>query len=98
MATSFELAQEAKARGNAAFQAGDFSSAVDHFSKAIELNPSDAVVYSNRSGAYASLKQFDLALKDAETCVKLKPDWPKVRCLLDTPVLLWGVHAAAWMA
>ncbi|KAL8424640.1 hypothetical protein Efla_004263 [Eimeria flavescens] len=77
MATSAELAQEAKARGNASFQAGDFASAVEHFTKAIELSPSDAVLYSNRSGAYASLKQFENALKDAETCVKLKPDWPK---------------------
>lgn len=77
MATSMELAQEAKAKGNAAFQAGDFTSAVQHFTKAIELSPSDAVLYSNRSGAYASLKQFENALKDAEMCVKLKPDWAK---------------------
>lgn len=77
MATSGELALEAKAKGNAAFQAGDFGSAVEHFTKAIELSPSDAVLYSNRSGAYASLKQFENALKDAEMCVKLKPDWAK---------------------
>lgn len=78
MASSLELAQEEKARGNAAFQAGDFSTAVQHFSKAIELSPADAVLYSNRSGSYASLKQFENALKDAEMCVKLKPDWAKV--------------------
>ncbi|KAL8437490.1 hypothetical protein ACSSS7_000872 [Eimeria intestinalis] len=77
MATSAELSQEAKAKGNAAFQAGDFKAAVEHFTKAIELSPSDAVLYSNRSGAYASLKQFEDALKDAEMCVKLKPDWAK---------------------
>lgn len=77
MASSLELAQEEKAKGNAAFQAGDFSTAVQHFSKAIELSPADAVLYSNRSGAYASLKQFENALKDAEMCVKLKPDWAK---------------------
>lgn len=77
MATSVELAQEAKAKGNASFQAGDFSAAVQHFTKAIELNPSDHVLYSNRSGAYASLKQFENALKDAEMCIKLKPDWAK---------------------
>lgn len=78
MATSAELALEAKAKGNAAFQAGDFATAVQHFTKAIELSPSDAVLYSNRSGAYASLKQFENALNDAEMCVKLKPDWAKV--------------------
>ena len=78
MATSAELAQEAKAKGNASFQAGNFTAAVEHFTKAIELSPSDAVLYSNRSGAYASLKQFENALKDAEMCVQLKPDWAKV--------------------
>ncbi|CDJ49419.1 Hsc70/Hsp90-organizing protein, putative [Eimeria brunetti] len=77
MATSAEQAQEEKAKGNAAFQKGDFDSAVKHFTKAIELSPSDHVLYSNRSGAYASLKDYEKALKDAETCVKLKPDWPK---------------------
>ncbi|CDJ59270.1 hypothetical protein, conserved, partial [Eimeria maxima] len=77
MATGAEQAQEEKAKGNAAFQKGDFELAVKHFSKAIELSPSDAVLYSNRSGAYASLKNFEQALKDAETCVKLKPDWAK---------------------
>lgn len=79
MATGAEQAQEEKAKGNAAFQKGDFDVAVKHFTKAIELSPSDAVLYSNRSGAYASLKDFEKALKDAETCVKLKPDWAKVK-------------------
>jgi stress-induced-phosphoprotein 1 len=39
--------------------------AVDAFTKAIELNPSDHVFYSNRSGAYASLQDYDSALEDA---------------------------------
>ena len=34
-------------------------------------------MYSNRSGAYASLKQFDDAYKDAEKTTELKPDWAK---------------------
>lgn len=34
-------------------------------------------MYSNRSGAYASLKKFDEAYKDAEKTTELKPDWAK---------------------
>ena len=35
------------------------------------------MLYSNRSGAYASLKQFDKALEDATKTTELKPDWAK---------------------
>ena len=35
------------------------------------------MLYSNRSGAYASLKDFNNAAKDADKTVELKPDWPK---------------------
>ena len=72
-----EEAQKFKALGNTAFQEGNFYEAIEHFTKAIELNPSDHIFYSNRSGAYASLKQYSKALEDAEKCVELKSDWAK---------------------
>lgn len=68
-----------KAKGNAAFSAGRFEEAVSCFSEAITLSPQDHVLYSNRSGAYASLGKYELALKDASQCISLKPDWAKVR-------------------
>lgn len=49
----------------------------EKFSEAIEAEPSNHVLYSNRSGAYASLKQFDKALEDANKTTELKPDWAK---------------------
>ena len=49
----------------------------EKFSQAIELDPSNHVLYSNRSGAYASLKQFDKALEDANKTTEIKPDWTK---------------------
>lgn len=36
-----------------------------------------------RSAAYAKLENFEESLKDAETTVKLKPDWPKVSISAD---------------
>ncbi|KAJ0105957.1 hypothetical protein Patl1_18563 [Pistacia atlantica] len=71
------MAEEAKAKGNAAFSAGDYDAAVRHFSDAIALAPSNHVLYSNRSAAYASLNNFAEALADAKKTVELKPDWPK---------------------
>ncbi|KAL4283831.1 hypothetical protein GQ457_16G026490 [Hibiscus cannabinus] len=71
------MADEAKAKGNAAFSSGDFNTAVKHFTDAINLSPTNHVLYSNRSASYASLHQYDAALSDAKKTVDLKPDWSK---------------------
>ena len=47
------------------------------FSQAIELEPANHVLYSNRSGAYASTKDFQSALDDAEKTIEIKPEWAK---------------------
>ncbi|RMZ86938.1 hypothetical protein DV736_g5842, partial [Chaetothyriales sp. CBS 134916] len=71
------MADALKAEGNKAFAAKDFTTAIDKFSQAIELDPSNHVLYSNRSGAHASLKQWQQALDDANKTTELKPDWAK---------------------
>ncbi|KAK5110537.1 hypothetical protein LTR62_005729 [Meristemomyces frigidus] len=70
-------ADSLKAAGNQLFSAKDFTGAVAKFSEAIELQPENHVLYSNRSGAYASLKDFDHALEDATRTTEIKPDWAK---------------------
>ncbi|CAH8313294.1 unnamed protein product [Eruca vesicaria subsp. sativa] len=71
------MADEAKAKGNAAFSSGDFTSAVTHFTAAINLSPTNHVLFSNRSAAHASLHNYAEALSDAKKTVELKPDWAK---------------------
>ncbi|KAI9772348.1 MAG: Hsp90 cochaperone [Candelina submexicana] len=71
------MADALKAEGNKAFAAKDFKGAIDKFSQAIEIEPTNHVLYSNRSGAYASLKDFDNALEDATKTTEIKPDWAK---------------------
>ncbi|XP_074268495.1 hsp70-Hsp90 organizing protein 2-like [Silene latifolia] len=71
------MAEEAKAKGNAAFSAKNYTEAITHFTEAINLAPTNHVLYSNRSAAYASLGNFSAALSDAEKTVSLKPDWAK---------------------
>ncbi|BDA49920.1 Hsp70-Hsp90 organizing protein 1 [Coccomyxa sp. Obi] len=66
-----------KAKGNAAFAAGKHEEAIEHFTEGIKVDPSNHVLYSNRSASLASLKRYDEALKDAKKVVELKPDWPK---------------------
>ena len=72
-----ETAETAKAAGNAAFKLGQFDSAIEHFTAAIEADPTNHVLYSNRSGAYAAKGSFTEALLDANKCIELKGDWPK---------------------
>ena len=70
-------ADELKALGNKAIAAKNFDEAIEKFTAAIELAPDNHILYSNRSAAYASKKEWDNALKDAEKTTELKPDWPK---------------------
>lgn len=65
-------------QSNAACQAGDFERAVHLYSEAIALEPSNHILYSNRSAAYVKLGQFARALQDANAAKGLKPTWPKV--------------------
>ncbi|XP_010476198.1 PREDICTED: hsp70-Hsp90 organizing protein 1-like [Camelina sativa] len=71
------MAEESKAKGNASFSSGDFTSAILHFTEAINLSPTDHVLYSNRSAAHASLHHYADALSDANETIKLKPYWPE---------------------
>ncbi|KAI1500233.1 hypothetical protein F5X99DRAFT_386895 [Biscogniauxia marginata] len=70
-------ADELKALGNSAMSAKNFDEAIDAFTKAIDIDPSNHVLYSNRSAAYASKKDWTNALKDAEKTTEIKPDWPR---------------------
>jgi tetratricopeptide (TPR) repeat protein len=63
--------------GNAAFSAGNYVEAVEHFTAAIGVDPANHVFFSNRSAAQSALEKFDAALVDAEKTVEIKPDWAK---------------------
>jgi len=70
-------AEEFKAKGNDFFQRGSYKEAITWYSKAIQEAPKESVYYSNRSAAYASLRQWNESLQDATKCADLKPDWVK---------------------
>ncbi|TAQ87478.1 hypothetical protein B7494_g4203 [Chlorociboria aeruginascens] len=71
------MAAELKDLGNKAIAAKDFDEAIAKFTEAIEIEPTNHILYSNRSAAYASKKEYENALKDADKVVELKPDWAK---------------------
>lgn len=71
------MADEFKKQGNEAFAKKDYQAAVDFFSQAIEADPENHVLYSNRSASYASLQKYDLAYDDAVRTTEIKSDWGK---------------------
>lgn len=88
-------AEELKNQGNLLFSSGNFEEAVDVFTLAISADPENAVLYSNRSAAFASLKLWDEALEDAERTTALRPDWGKGWSRLGSALQGLGDHKGA---
>ncbi|KAL7421555.1 Hsp90 cochaperone [Cryptotrichosporon argae] len=70
-------AEAAREEGNTAFKAGDFATAVKHYTEAIKRLPTDPKAYNNRSAAYTKLLAFPEALKDADAAIKIDPTFIK---------------------
>lgn len=60
------MADDLKNQGNKAFAAKDYDTAIDLFTKAIAIDPTNHVLFSNRSAAKAGKKDWSAALEDAE--------------------------------
>lgn len=70
-------ADELKTQGNKEFSAGNYVEAINYFSKGIQLDAQNHVLFSNRSACYAALHKYQDALDDADKCIRIKPDWVK---------------------
>lgn len=66
-----------KKQGNDALAAGNNAAAVNFYTQAIELDPKNHVLWSNRSAAHAKAENYSEALVDAKKTVELKPDWSR---------------------
>lgn len=62
-----------KTEGNTCFKAGKFAEAADWYTRAIEIDANNPILYSNRSGAHYELKQYDKAISDAKRSLELQP-------------------------
>ena len=72
-----ETAKDWKDKGNALVKEKKYKEALDCYTKAIEIDPNDPILYSNRSAMHLNLQEFDQSLADAEKAISLKSDYAK---------------------
>jgi small glutamine-rich tetratricopeptide repeat-containing protein alpha len=72
-----EEAEKLKSQGNAAIQKKDYSSAIEFYTKALELVPLNPIYLSNRAAAYSGSGQHEDAVNDAEMAVAADPKFAK---------------------
>lgn len=70
------MADAEKALGNEQFKGGNYAKAIEHFSKAINLE-ANHVLYSNRSACYCGLRQYQEALDDVRGAARVSPSCPR---------------------
>jgi len=54
-----------------------YSKAIEFYSKAIDLNPNNAIFYSNRAAAYSHIGDHQKAVDDCKISIKLNPGYSK---------------------
>lgn len=73
-----DQATKLKEEGNAHIQKQNYEQAIESYSKAIEAEPTNHILYSNRSLAYNKRCLWKEGLCDAQKSVELNPNWVKV--------------------
>lgn len=68
---------ELKDQGNKALEAGEYDRAIDFYTQAITLAPSNHILYSNRSAAYYKKQNWKESLEDALKSTEILDTWTK---------------------
>ncbi|KAF3690509.1 Small glutamine-rich tetratricopeptide repeat-containing protein alpha [Channa argus] len=70
-------AETLKSDGNDQMKVENFAAAVEFYSKAIAINPHNAVYYCNRAAAYSKLGNYAGAVQDCEQAISIDPNYSK---------------------
>lgn len=88
-------AEALKTEGNKAMSAKDYGAAISAYGKAIELNPTSPVYYSNRAAAFSQIGQHEEAINDAREASKIDPKFGKAYSRLGHALFSSGRFAEA---
>ncbi|KAI0047823.1 TPR-like protein [Auriscalpium vulgare] len=70
-------AEKAKQQGNALMSSKKYDEAIAAYTEAIEIDPINAIYYSNRAAAYSSKADHYSAILDAEKAIEVDPSFVK---------------------
>jgi ankyrin repeat protein len=87
-----------KDKGNDCYKKSEFAAAIEAYSQGLALDPTNHVIYSNRSACHHALQQHDACLRDAEVCRRLAPHWLKGCFRLATARFALGLFEDAAVA
>ncbi|KAF7978885.1 hypothetical protein HWV62_44383 [Athelia sp. TMB] len=88
-------AEQFKATGNSQMTAKSFDAAIDSYTKAIAIDASNPVYYSNRAAAYASKGDHSSAVVDSEKAIEVDPSFVKAYSRLGHAQYTLGDYPAA---
>lgn len=95
---SNEEAERCKNKGNEFLKERKFEEAIKEYNKAITVDSSNAIYYSNRSAAWAELKKWPNSLNDAIKCIEKDSRFVKGYSRKGTALLHMGRKAEARQA
>ncbi|KAJ8100590.1 hypothetical protein POJ06DRAFT_107742 [Lipomyces tetrasporus] len=70
-------AEELKSEGNKFVAAKNYPAAIESYTKALVLDPTNKIFYSNRAAAYSASGKHDMAVKDAESALEIDERYSK---------------------
>lgn len=88
-------AEQLKTEGNDQMKVENFSAAVEFYSKAIALNPENAVYYCNRAAAYSKLGNYAGAVQDCEQAIGIDPNYSKAHGRMGLALASLNKHTEA---
>jgi len=85
---------DAKSKASSAFSAGDYASALEYYTKALDIQPS-ALTFSKRAECFMKLNRNKAATQDCEQALKINPDSAKALKVLGTAQRYLGQYEEA---
>ncbi|XP_044125082.1 small glutamine-rich tetratricopeptide repeat-containing protein alpha isoform X1 [Bufo gargarizans] len=84
-----------KTEGNEQMKVENFESAIAFYTKAIDLNPRNAVYFCNRAAAYSKIGNYAGAVRDCEEAITIDPSYSKAYGRMGLALSSLNKHAEA---